>query len=188
VADADAPLVETDEYVTLDSDSLAEMDITAPDIQLLFPRSVACFKARGGNMRYFHGGISLQELVVPCLTVTTGAIEDAATISYEVSIPDPVTNSIVSVDIEAKSEEVFLERTPTLEVRASIDGKAVADPVEVEIDRGTNTARVRLKQGAISGASTVRFTTANTDTRETIDERTVGLDLLFGDDDMGFDV
>jgi len=58
----------------------------------------------------------------------------------------------------------------------------------MEISPGTNSTRVRLKQGAISGEDTVQFEVVDTDTRETITKQTVGLDLLFGDDDMGFDV
>jgi len=139
-------------------------------------------------MRYFHGGISMQELLVPCLTVTTEELEEAATISYDVSIPDPVTNSIVSVKVEAKSEQVSFDRTPTLEIRASIDGHSVAEPAELEVAPGSNSQQVRLKQGAVSGESEVQFEFIDTETRETIERRTVGLDLLFAEDDMGFDV
>lgn len=139
-------------------------------------------------MRYFHGGISLQELLVPCLTVTTGEIEESASISYDVSIPDPITNSIISVEIEAKSGQVAFDRAPTLEVRANIDGEPVADSVSMQISPGTNTTQIRLKQGSISGEKSVQFEVIDTDTRETITKQTVGLDLLFGDDDMGFDV
>ena len=187
-ADHETPLVDTDEFVEIDHEALSKLGIDGPEIKLLFPRSVACFKSRGGNMRYFHGGISLQELLVPCLTVTTGEIEESASISYDVSISDPITNSILTVEIEAKSGQVAFDPAPILEVRATIDGEPVADPVTMEISPGDNSARVRLKQGAVSGEDTVQFEVVDTDTRETITRQTVGLDLLFGDDDMGFDV
>jgi hypothetical protein len=187
-ANSDTPLVDTDEFIEIGSESLADLGIDAPDLKLLFPRSIACFKAQGGNMQYFHGGISLQELLVPCLTVTTGEIEESASISYDVSIPDPITNSIITVEIEAKSGQVAFDPAPMLELRASIDGEAVADPVSLEISPGSNSTRVRLKQGAISGEDSVKFKIIDTETRETVTKRTVELDLLFGDDDMGFDV
>jgi len=139
-------------------------------------------------MRYFHGGISLQELLVPCLTVTTGELEESASITYEVSIPDPITNSILSVDIEAKSGQVAFDPAPVLEIRATIDDEPVAEPVTTEISPGSNRTRIRLKQGAIAGESRVRFEVIDTDTRETITSQYVGLDLLFGDDDIGFDI
>jgi len=187
-ATSDTPLVDTDEFVEIDHEALSDLGIDAPDLKLLFPRSIACFKAPGGNMQYFHGGISLQELLVPCLTVTTGEIEESASISYDVTIPDPITNSIVSVEIEAKSGQVAFDQAPTLEVRANIGDEPVADSVTMEISPGDNKGRVRLKQGAIAGEESVQFEVIETDTRETITRKTVELDLLFGDDDMGFDV
>jgi len=108
VAEDSAPLIEAEEYVTVDADALDSLGIDAEGIKLLFPRSVACFKARGGNMRYFHGGISLQELLVPCLQLTTEELEESASINYDVTAPDPITNSIVSVKISAKANSCRL--------------------------------------------------------------------------------
>ncbi len=34
-------------------------------LELVFPRGLACFKVKGGDRQFFHGGISLQEVVVP---------------------------------------------------------------------------------------------------------------------------
>jgi len=187
VAEDSAPLIEAEEYVTVDADALDSLGIDAEGIKLIFPRSVACFKARGGNMRYFHGGISLQELLVPCLQLTTEELEESASINYDVTAPDPITNSIVSVKISAKSEQLSFDGL-TLEIRATVGDSPAADPVEKKITQGENSAQVNLKQGVIGGESEVEFQIINTETRETIDRRTVKLDLLFGDEDMGFDV
>jgi hypothetical protein len=35
------------------------------DLELAFPRGLSCFRVKGGVGGYFHGGISLQEMVVP---------------------------------------------------------------------------------------------------------------------------
>jgi len=40
--------------------------------ELAFPRGVASFKVKGGGKSYFHGGISLQEMVIPVLTLRAG--------------------------------------------------------------------------------------------------------------------
>lgn len=179
-------ITEDGPYIVLDGDDLEAMGISA-NLRLFFPRSVACFKAPGGNMQYFHGGISLQEVVVPCLTVTTETPTEEATVNYDVDIPDPVTNSIVSIDIDATSDQVSFERSPTLEVRALVDDEPAADPVQFEVTPGGNSVSVQLKQGAISEAERVTFVFVDTETRETIERRTVELDLLFGDD-SGFDI
>jgi hypothetical protein len=39
----------------------------AGDLELAFPRSLACFKVKGGVAAYFHGGMSLQEMVIPII-------------------------------------------------------------------------------------------------------------------------
>lgn len=188
VAENEAPTPESDEYIEIDEDALGDLGISAQGLRLFFPRSVACFSKRGGNMQYFHGGISLQELLVPCLTFQTSTQEDPAEVTYEVSIPDPVTNSIVSVDIQARTEQLSLDPSPLLEIRALIDGEPVADPVQLNVTPGENSARIRLDQGKISGASVVDFRVIDTDTQEVLDDQTVGLDLLFDSEGPGFEV
>jgi len=37
------------------------------DLEFSFPRSLACFKTKGASMAYFHGGISLQEMIIPII-------------------------------------------------------------------------------------------------------------------------
>lgn len=35
------------------------------DLEMAFPRGLSCFRVKGGVGGYFHGGISLQEMVIP---------------------------------------------------------------------------------------------------------------------------
>jgi len=37
------------------------------DVEFIFPSNMGSFKKAGGNSNYFHGGISLQEIVIPVL-------------------------------------------------------------------------------------------------------------------------
>lgn len=39
-------------------------------LELAFPRGLACFKVKGGSTSFFHGGASLQEMVIPVAVVT----------------------------------------------------------------------------------------------------------------------
>lgn len=41
-------------------------------VEIAFPRATACFKVKGGGRSYFHGGISLQEMVIPVLVLRAG--------------------------------------------------------------------------------------------------------------------
>ena len=40
------------------------------DLELVTPYGLAWFKVQGGSMVYSHGGLSLQEIVVPVLMVS----------------------------------------------------------------------------------------------------------------------
>jgi hypothetical protein len=126
-------------------------------------------------------------MIVPCLTVATETPSKEASTSYSVDIPDPITNSIVPIEIKASSSTLSFDEAPTLEVRATIDGDPAAEPLQMEMEPGVNSESIQLKQGAIAGAERVTFTIVDTDTRETMEKRTVELDLLFGDD-TGFDI
>jgi hypothetical protein len=43
------------------------------ELELVTPYGLTCFKAPGASTEYFHGGLSLQEMVIPVLVVTAGA-------------------------------------------------------------------------------------------------------------------
>lgn len=42
------------------------------DLDLVTPYGLGCFKVAGGSTQYFHGGLSLQEMVIPILVVSAG--------------------------------------------------------------------------------------------------------------------
>src|SRR5260370_3694524 len=54
------------------------------DFDIATPASLAIFKAAGGNLLYFHGGLSPQELIVPVVVMTSRAkiTEPAAGIAW----------------------------------------------------------------------------------------------------------
>lgn len=72
----------------------------ATDLDIVVPASTAVFKA-GGDLAYHHGGVSLQELAIPVLTVRTKAvtaIAEKGTLSVKVGF-EAVTNRIFSIEI-----------------------------------------------------------------------------------------
>ena len=98
------------------------------DLELAFPRGHACFKVKGGAGGYFHGGISLQEMIIPVATLrskspkTAGA--GAAKITLEFSKP-AVTNRFFSVVATLKEEGFFTAEE--IRVRALVmSGKSEA--------------------------------------------------------------
>ena len=74
----------------------------ASDLEFVFPRGCGVFRA-GGDLAFHHGGASLQELLIPVLTVRTPARESARPAVGSVSVsgaPDVVTNRIFSVTLD----------------------------------------------------------------------------------------
>lgn len=82
------------------------------DLEFVFPVGCGVFKA-GGDLAYHHGGLSLQELVVPVVTVRSAPTsgEPATKAKLGVSgVPDRVTNRIFSVTVEL-AQELFTTAT-----------------------------------------------------------------------------
>jgi hypothetical protein len=72
------------------------------DLDFAFPASTSVFKS-GGDLAYHHGGVSLQELVIPVITVKLkgdGSVKtekNAVTVTHDF---DAITNRIFTVRIE----------------------------------------------------------------------------------------
>jgi hypothetical protein len=187
LAEAEDPVHGGGEVIEFDSTRFESLGIDAQNVRAFFPRSVACFKAAGGNMRYFHGGLSMQELAVPCLTLATEAFEEEAPVEYEVTFPGTITNTIVDVEINARSSQISFESAPTLRLTATVDGREVADPKTVEINQGGNEETLRLKSGELEEDDVVVFEAIEEETRETVSRTEAQIDMIIRDD-FGFDV
>ncbi len=73
----------------------------ASDLDLVFPAATGVFRA-GGDLAFHHGGPSLQELVIPVLSVRTKMRESSRPSAGPISatgLPDAVTNRIFSVTL-----------------------------------------------------------------------------------------
>ena len=178
--------VDDQSVITFEPTDLRKLGIDSNGVSLSFPRSVACFTAPGGNMRYFHGGISVQELVVPCLTIVSEA-EEGTPQQFDVSVsfPTAVTNNIVSVKIEPEGQ-MSLGSKQTVILRATADEREVCDPQKVTVGHGSTTKRLRLKTGQLDDASSVLFEAIDGETREIIATQRAKVDMLIRDD--GFDI
>ncbi|MFI3253644.1 MAG: BREX-1 system phosphatase PglZ type A [Eubacteriales bacterium] len=79
-----------------------------------YPMGVDVFKANGGQ-NYVHGGISLQELVIPVLQVKTlkSKIETQVVTITPVSLPTKITNLSINIEFiqENPVSDVFKEAT-----------------------------------------------------------------------------
>jgi len=80
------------------------------DLDFVFPLGSGVFKA-GGDLAFHHGGPSLQELVIPVVTVRMKARERERSTLGPVTttgLPDAVTNRIFSVTIQLDGKNLSL--------------------------------------------------------------------------------
>jgi hypothetical protein len=120
----------------------------ASDLEFVFPAATGVFKA-GGDLAFHHGGPSLQELVIPVLTVRTKAREAARPSAGPIEatgLPDAVTNRIFSVTFTYGAKQMLLGATG-IQVRPLLmaAGKQVGSvgmAVDAEFDRATGTVKL----------------------------------------------
>lgn len=119
------------------------------DLDFVFPVSSGVFKA-GGDLAFHHGGPSLQELVIPVVTVRMKVPERERSSVGPVTatgIPDAVTNRIfsVSVHLDGKNLSLFsneLVVRPLL-VSGGRQVGAVGMVVDGEFDRSTGCIKLQ---------------------------------------------
>lgn len=80
--------------------SMGYLDESLTDCNVTVPRGVDIFKTGGGGQNYVHGGLSLQEIVVPLLRVKTerGKKEVSAVKVALISLTRKITNLITYLD------------------------------------------------------------------------------------------
>lgn len=116
----------------------------ASDLDFVFPVGAGVFKS-GGDLAFHHGGPSLQELIVPVLTVRLALRETRQPIAGRVSatgLPAAVTNRIFTVMLEGdllSSEQVV---RPLLMFSGRQVG-AVGMAVGAEFDRSTGCVKLQ---------------------------------------------
>jgi hypothetical protein len=130
--------------VRVDASSLGYVS----DLEFVFPAAMGVFKA-GGDLAFHHGGPSLQELVVPVLTVRTKVREAERPSAGPIEasgLPEALTNRIFSVTFIYGAKQMLLGATG-IQVRPLLmaAGKqvgAVGMAVDAQFDRATGTVKL----------------------------------------------
>jgi hypothetical protein len=114
------------------------------DLDFVFPRSLGVFKS-GGDLAYHHGGISLQEMVVPVVTFRIPATAEPAKTGSAVHVgaPEAVTNRLFSVRLllAVLGEEPLPVRVGRLSGAEQVGEAGMA--VEADLDREAGIVRLR---------------------------------------------
>jgi hypothetical protein len=116
----------------------------ASDLEFVFPAGCGVFKA-GGDLAYHHGGLSLQELVIPAITVRLKGRDTARSTAGPVTasgLPEAVTNRIFSVTLQGDLASGDLTVRPLL-MSAGKQVGAVGMAIDAELDRATGCVKLQ---------------------------------------------
>jgi hypothetical protein len=118
------------------------------DLDLVFPKGCGVFKA-GGDLAFHHGGPSLQELVIPVLTVVLkvgGASRQHIEPLAVSGLPDAVTNRIFTVTLRLGGPELpMFPATSTLRPVLISEGKqvgAVGMAMDADLDEASGSVKL----------------------------------------------
>ncbi|MDD5370770.1 MAG: PglZ domain-containing protein [Anaerolineaceae bacterium] len=102
------------------------------DLELVTSYGLACFKVGGSSTEYFHGGLSLQEMVIPVLSLTAGAetLEmGKSPFRWEIGLGSKkISTRFFSVTVKGTAEDLFAQ-PPRLQVELRADDQPISEPV-----------------------------------------------------------
>ncbi len=123
------------------------------NLEIAAPQNLSCFKVRGGGMEYFHGGLSLQELVIPVLAVRPAvapAPTAIASIQWTLILgSQTVSTRFLSVTIEGHSTELLPIEPPAVRVEVRAGEQPISIPVSASdgFQEATKDVQLALDAG-----------------------------------------
>ncbi len=128
---------------------LSAFGITS-SLALATPWNLSCFKARGGATEYFHGGLSLPEIVIPVLTVQSGVVpapSAEAKIDWTLTLGSrTISTRFVSATIEGHTSQLLPLEPPLVRVEIRAAGQTISTPVSAGYGFHDATNDVQLEQ------------------------------------------
>jgi len=123
------------------------------DLEMATPLNLSCFKVKGGATEYFHGGLSLPELVIPVLTVRPGGIPTPTESAQVQWVLTPGSRTIstrfVSVTVEGRSVQLLPIEPPAVRVEVRAKDRPISVPISARygFQETTKDVQLALKEG-----------------------------------------
>jgi hypothetical protein len=119
------------------------------DLDFVFPTNNAVFKA-GGDLAYYHGGLSLQELLIPVLSIRMPTEVRAKSSEVSVTltrVPEKIANRIVTFRISCDTS-LFTSEDVTVRPVLLCNGQHVGHVgLVLDAEHDSLTHCVRMKPG-----------------------------------------
>lgn len=136
--------------------SLADLGYTGADGYLMFPETTAAFDTGRRRMTFVHGGNSLQERVIPVLTVTHRAAAGGSTLQYEIAADakeDVAGMHCLDVRVDVVDQRGLDFGSPR-EVELAL---RVVDAADVQVELCQTRGAARLAGAAVQASVGQRF-------------------------------
>jgi len=118
------------------------------DLEIATPQNLSCFKVKGGATEYFHGGLSLPEIVIPVLTVRPAAAQAptaAAHVQWTLILgSQTISTRFLSVTVEGRSAELLPIEPPAIRVQVRAADQPISVPVSASYGFQETTKDVQL--------------------------------------------
>ncbi|MBN1814004.1 MAG: PglZ domain-containing protein [Anaerolineae bacterium] len=132
------------------------------NLEIATPQNLSCFKVKGGAMEYFHGGLSLPELVIPVLTVRPTTVftpTAAANIQWTLTLgSQTISTRFLSVTIEGRSTELLPIEPPAIRVEVRVGASPISIPISASYGFQEATKDVQLALDADAPQTMVKNT------------------------------
>lgn len=118
-------------------------------LDIAVPWGFGAFKSPGGSAAYFHGGMSLQEMAIPVLSVKSntsfGAAHDTD-VDWNLRLNSKgITTRFVTVLVEGTPKSLLDTVLPRVRVEVRMGGKAVSEIVSATYDLSESTSDIGLR-------------------------------------------
>jgi uncharacterized protein (TIGR02687 family) len=120
------------------------------DLDIQIPKSIHRIKQPGSGTRYVHGGASLQEIVVPVITVNKKRVSDVRSVNVDIKPDtDKITTGQLSVNL-LQSEPVT-DKIQAREVRLGlyVKGTLISSQPVITFDSTSEDQRDRYQKVAL---------------------------------------
>jgi len=120
------------------------------DLEVVTPYGMSTFKVPGGSTEYFHGGLSLQELVIPVISVSAGKSKttvDAPAFRWTITPGSAqISTRFFSVTVKGEASELFsLVAPPRLRVEVRAGSQIISMPIAASYGFNEATHDVTMK-------------------------------------------
>lgn len=132
--------------------TLSAMGLADGDLEIVVPRGFGAFKAGGGDS-YFHGGMSLPEMVIPVFVLKPKAwysLDMPQDAVWNLTIGSAkITSRFLTVNIQAEIAVLFAGEPPRVQLEVRESGKVISKTVGATYGFAESSGEIvlRLKDG-----------------------------------------